>query len=330
LEPSMMRTSFISAVLCLVLLLTIAAGCGRREEAAAESPSVSGSILSEGQFTIGDPIDILFTVISDRESRVGYPEDEEQLFPFKIRGITEKRTRVGKNTYRTLVIYSVAVFKTGPVTFPSLALHVGESVLRTEPMEIHLLSVLPKEEEDALRIKDVVAPYRPRTRRSTVAIVLGSLLAASGIGYLLYRIWVKMKGRKKAAETPEEKPIDPYRYSIDELERVKNGYMHAAMETKQVYSEISLILRSFMGSMLRCNAVRMTTGQLSRYLKRKKYRAAPYRRFLNILKRSDLVKFAKESLKNEKVRSDIDESIGIVQEVHGTAAGSQKVGGREA
>jgi len=326
----MMRTSFISAVLCLVLLLTIAAGCGRREEAAAESPSVSGSILSEGQFTIGDPIDILFTVISDRESRVGYPEDEEQLFPFKIRGITEKRTRVGKNTYRTLVIYSVAVFKTGPVTFPSLALHVGESVLRTEPMEIHLLSVLPKEEEDALRIKDVVAPYRPRTRRSTVAIVLGSLLAASGIGYLLYRIWVKMKGRKKAAETPEEKPIDPYRYSIDELERVKNGYMHAAMETKQVYSEISLILRSFMGSMLRCNAVRMTTGQLSRYLKRKKYRAAPYRRFLNILKRSDLVKFAKESLKNEKVRSDIDESIGIVQEVHGTAAGSQKVGGREA
>jgi len=329
LEPSMIKISFISAALCLVLLLTIAAGCGRREEAAAERPSVSGSILSEGQFTIGDPIDILFTVISDRESRVGYPEDEEQLFPFKIRGVTEKRTRVGKNTYRTLIIYSVAVFKTGPVTFPSLTLNVGESVLRTEPMEIHLLSVLPKE-EDALRLKDVVAPYRPRTRRSTVAIVLGSLLAASGIGYLLYRIWMKMKGRKKAAETSEAEPPDPYRYSIDELERVKNGYMHAAMETKQVYSEISLILRSFMGSMLRCNAVRMTTGQLSRYLKRKKYRAAPYRRFLNILKRSDLVKFAKESLKNEKVRSDIDESIGIVQEVHSTAAGSQKVGGEEA
>jgi len=325
----MIKRSFISAALCLVLLLTIAAGCGRREEAAAERPSVSGSILSEGQFTIGDPIDILFTVISDRESRVGYPEDEEQLFPFKIRGVTEKRTRVGKNTYRTLIIYSVAVFKTGPVTFPSLTLKVGESVLRTEPMEIHLLSVLPKE-EDALRLKDVVSPYRPRMRGSTVAIVLGSLLAASGIGYLLFRIWMKMKGRKKDAETPEEKPIDPYRYSIDELERVKNGYMHAAMETKQVYSEISLIMRSFMGSMLRCNAVRMTTGQLSRYLKRKKYRAAPYRRFLNILKRSDLVKFAKESPRSEKVRSDIDESIGIVQVVHSTAAGSQKVGGREA
>jgi len=324
----MMRTSFISAALCLVLLLTIAAGCGRREEAPAERPSVSGSILSEGQFTIGDPIDILFTVISDRESRVGYPEDEEQLFPFKIRGITEKRTRVGKNTYRTLVIYSVAVFKTGPVTFPSLALNAGESVLRTEPMEIHVLSVLPKE-EDALRLKDVVSPYRPRMRGYTVAIVLGSLLAASGIGYFLYRMWMKMKGRKKAAETPKEEPPDPYRYSIDELERVKNGYMHAAMETKQVYSEISLVLRGFMGSMLRCNAVRMTTGQLSRYLKRKKHREAPYRRFLNILKRSDLVKFAKESPRSEKVRSDIDESIGVVQEVHSAASGSQKVGGRE-
>jgi hypothetical protein len=321
----MKKSFFIPAVLCLFFVLLFETGCGRREDVATKLPSISGSILSEGPFTIGDPIDILFTVISDRESEVQYPREERELSPFAVKAITQKRSRVARNTYRTLIIYTVAVFRTGDVPFPSLSVTVGDRVLKTEPLDIHILSVLPKEEQ-ALLLKDIVTPYRPRTRRSTVLAVLGSLLAASGIAYLLYRLWMNRRSRKKVLATPEKIDPDPYGYSIDQLEQVRAGYMRATLSTKQVYSELSLIMRSFVGSLLRLNAVGMTTGQLSRFLRRNRTEAVPYRRFVNLLKRSDLVKFAKENPKKEKVKTDIEESIGIVNEVHGMAGMTQNDG----
>jgi hypothetical protein len=323
----MKKNSYISAVICLLAFLLLGGGCERGEDTTAERPSVSASILSEGPFTIGDPIDILITVISDRESRARFPEEEQELFPFTVRGITQKRSRLAKNTYRTLIIYTVAVFRTGPVTLPSLPVTVGERILRTEPLDIHILSVLPIEEE-ALQLKDVVPPYRPRTRKSTIMFVLASLVAAAAAAYFLYRFWKRTKGQKREFVPPEEAEVDPYRYSISELERVKAGFTGATMSTKQIYLELSFIMRCFIGSMFRLNAVQMTTGQLSKLLRRKKAQAVPYRRLVNLLKRSDLVKFAKERPVKEQVRTDIEESIGIVKEVHGTVEKAQIESGK--
>ncbi|MBN2323630.1 MAG: hypothetical protein JXQ30_07845 [Spirochaetes bacterium] len=299
----------------LFLLLVPGTGCGRREHWAPETPTVSGSILSEGPFTIGDPIDILYTVIADRQGKVGFPQEEELFAPFTVRGFSQKRSRVAKDTYKTIAVYTVAVFETGTVTFPSLPVKIEEQVLNTEPLQIHILSVLPKDEE-AHRLKEIVPPYRPRTRRSTVLIVFGSIIAACGIGYFLYRFVKSKKRGRPDVETQAASDPDPYGRSIEALERVRAGFIKDSIGTKQAYSELSLIMRLFIGSIMRFNASRMTTNQLARYLKRDDFPIVPQRRFLGLLKKSDLVKFAKDSPEKGKVVSDVDESIGIVREVH--------------
>ncbi len=310
-----MRKVITTAVLFLLLIPGI--GCGRKADDAPEAPSVSGSILSEGPFTIGDPIDILYTVFADRQGRVTYPQNEKLFFPFTVRSFSQKRSKVAPDTYKTIAVYTVAVFETGTVTFPSLPIKVGEEVLNTEPLPIHILSVLPKDEEPR-RLKDIVPPYRPRTRRSTVLIVFGSLLAAGGIGYFLYRTLRGKKRRRPDIETQAVSDPDPYGHSIEALERVRTGFMKTSISTKQAYSELSLIMRGFIGSVMRFNASRMTTNQLARHLKRGGPGVVPQRRFLDVLRRSDLVKFAKDSPEKGMVVSDIEESIGIVREVHNT------------
>lgn len=302
----------------LLLLLVPGFGCGRRVPEPPGASSVSGSILSEGPFTIGDPIDILYTVVSDRHGKAAFPQDEEMFAPFTVRSFTQKRSRVASNTYKTIAVYSVAVFETGPVTFPSLSIEVGEKVLNTEPLQIHILSMLPKDEESR-RLKDIVPPYRPRTRRSTVLIVFGSLIAACGIGYFLYRTFRGGESRRPDVVPEAVLDPDPYGHSIEALERVRAGFMKASMDTKQAYSDLSLIMRGFIGSIMRFNASRMTTNQLARQLRRGGLVAVPQHRLLDLLKRSDLVKFAKDSPEKMRVVSDIDESIGIVREVHDNA-----------
>jgi hypothetical protein len=307
-----MRKLITTAVLFLLLVPGI--GCTRKAPKAPEAPSVSGSILSEGPFTIGDPIDILYTVIADRQGKVSFPQEEELFVPFSVRSYSQKRSRVAPDTYKSIAVYTVAVFKTGTVTFPSLPVKIGEQVLNTEPLQIHILSVLPKDEE-ARRLKDIVPPYRPRTRRSTILIVFGSLIAACGIGYFLYRT---LRGKKRARPDVGPQAVsdpDPYGHSIEALERVRADFIKASIGTKQAYSELSLIMRVFIGSIMRFNASRMTTNQLARYLKRGDFRAVPQQRFLGVLKRSDLVKFAKDSPEKGRVVSDVEESIGIVREV---------------
>ena len=61
----------------------------------------------------------------------------------------------------------------------------------------------------------------------------------------------------------------------------------------------------------------MTTSELKRYLRRSEARRAKYvhpNRLINILHRSDMVKFAREIPLHSKVEHDIDQSITIIKE----------------
>ncbi len=97
------------------------------------------------------------------------------------------------------------------------------------------------------------------------------------------------------------------------------------MSTKQVYTELSYILRYFIGKLLSINAPQMTTGELKRAFKKKRLNFLQSRRFVLLLGRSDLVKFAKENPKKERVKEDIEKSIGIVNDVN--TAVSRREGG---
>jgi hypothetical protein len=304
------------AFFIIIIILLLLAGCREKEDIEFEVPSVSITILNDGPITIGDPIDIALTIISKRNSTTVFPESQERLVPFTLRNYTAKRMKVKRGIQKTLVIYRVVIYKTGKFTMGPLSIKVGDTVLETQPLTVQILSVLPKN-TDNLKPKDIVPPYRPRVRPLFVLIVTLSILLLLGAFYFAYRFLKRMVRKKQpVTHSPVEEGIDPYQYSIEELEKVKQQFVRDTMSTKQVYTELSGILRYFIGRLFSINAPQMTTGELRRALRKKLLDSLPSRRFVSLLGRSDLVKFAKENPERENVKHDIDESIGIVREVN--------------
>jgi hypothetical protein len=314
-------------VLIALLVLLLFVGCSKRKDIEFEVPSVSITILSDGPLTIGDPIDIALTIISRRNRTPVFPEDKARFLPFTLRNYTVKKTKVGKGIYRTLVIYRVTIYKTGKFTLEPLSIGIGDSVLKTQPLNVHILSVLPKNVNDP-KLKDIVPPYRPRVRPIIIIITTLSIIFILVIFYFAYRFLKRLSLKKSLDKRPTVvEGIDPYQYSIEELAKVQQQFVKEAMNVKQVYTELSGILRYFMGRLFSINAPQMTTGELRRVLRKKLLHYFPSRRFVSLLGRSDLVKYAKENPKREIVEQDIEESIEIVREVNTSVRGQS--GGSE-
>ncbi len=301
----------------LLSFAVILSGCHKQKDITFEVPSVSISILTEKSLTIGDPIDIALTIFHEKDSTIVYPEEGESFLPFILKDFT-----VRKGRYKTIVIYTVTIFTTGNFKLRPLEVGIDDTILETEALNIQILSVLPKDEEE-YRLKDIAPPYSPRIRPLTVAIILLAFMAASALFYFLFKFLSRKEIKKRFSEPVEIGPLfDPYQYSLSELEGIRLAYSRKEADKKQVYSKVSLVLRIFIGSLLNIHAPQMTTNELKRVIKKDRVYDIPYRRFLKILKQSDMVKFAKGDPPRVRVDEDIEESMSIVRDLQETVAQS--------
>lgn len=282
-----------------------------RESMEYKLNSISITILSDKPLTIGDPMDIALTLYHERHEHPVLPADEEAFRPFILRDHTVKQKRMQKGIYRTMAIYTLTVFQTGNIKLPPLEVQVGNTTLVTESLVIPILSVLPKEEEGH-QLKDIVPPYRARLKTLTFVIILLSIIASLALLLLLSRLILKKPHREQRA-AQEEPVFDPYGYSLQELSNLKSAHRKQRTDPKTVYTGISHALRLYFGNLLNIRALEMTTAELRRYLKNASASLFQTPVFLSILKRSDLVKFAKERPERKTVEKDIDGSIDMIR-----------------
>ncbi len=289
-----------------------AAGDGYRKFS-PDIPSATVNILSEKPFTIGDSVDIALTIYHKRKDSVAYPKDSRSFVPFEVRRVDEKRRKVKSGLYKTNVVYTLTAYQTGNLTLPSLELAVGSVQLKTEPVPIPIISVLPQDTDNP-PLKDIVPPLRAHIRPLIIIIILASICAALVLFMVISKYLVK-KLHRKQTPAPSFQQFDPYLYSIRQLEDIKNTFYKNLNDEKDVYSKLSHVLRLFFGHILVMPALEMTTGELKRFLRQKSRYLKPMR-LLNILTRSDLVKFAKDRPARRTIGADIDTSITIIKQAH--------------
>jgi hypothetical protein len=304
-------------ILLVLLCLPLATAAGRKRDAEIEYtiPSVSLTLLSEKPLTIGDPIDLALTVYHDRKDVIVYPEGGDDFAPFMLRDHSMKRKKIGSREVKTIILYTISVFQTGDVRLSPLTVTVGEVALQTEELTFAILSVLPADETEP-QLMDIVPPYRARIRTIMVTIILLGIAAAFGLFIVVRKYLIHPRQIPKTI-VESDALFDPYEYSIGELESIRKEHAREQADLKKVYSTISYTLKLFFGSLFTIQALEMTTSELKRYLKRSGARRAKYvhpNMLINILHRSDMVKFAREIPPHSKVEYDIDQSITIIKE----------------
>ncbi len=290
-----------------------AAGKGSDQSLSPDVPSVTVNMLSEKPFTIGDAIEIALTAYHNRKDTVVYPKDSQSLAPFEVRSVHEKRRKIKSGLYKTNVVYTLTAYQTGNLILPSLEVTVGRKKLKTEPVPIPILSVLPQDNDNP-PLKDIVPPLRARIRPLIIILILVSICAVLALFMVVTKYLVK-KLHKKKVPSPSIQQFDPYFYSISQLADIKNTFQKNLADEKNVYSRLSHVLRLFFGHILEAPALEMTTGELKRLLHQKGRYLKPVH-LLNILTRSDLVKFAKDRPARRTVGSDIDTSITMIKQAH--------------
>ena len=308
----------VKAIIILIVLLSLpillSAGRRARGEVEYDIPSITLTLLSDRPVTIGDPVDLALSVFHKRGDTVQFPDQEQDLLPLMLRDFSVKKRKIGDGTVKTMVIYTISVFQTGEVSLEPLTVSVGSAELSTKPLTITVLSVLPADEENP-ELKDIVPPYRARIRTITVVLILLGISSAFAAFIVFKRFLIRPKQAPKTI-VESETFFDPYGYSLGQLETIRKKHEQKKADSKIVYTTISQSLKIFFGSLLSIHALEMTTSEMKRYLKRTSTIHAQSNHLINILHRSDMVKFAREIPARKRVEQDIDQSISIIKEAH--------------
>ncbi len=301
--------------------------------ALAEEPAVSLSVqVDRTEVKIGDVIEFAVTVKHPEIVSVKAPSVGEKLGEFFIREINLPEPERSDGKIVQKFEYKVTTYVVGDLEIPPMEVDYaytdekGESVektLNTDPITIHVKRTAPK---DATEIHEIKGPVElPFDWRPYLLWGGGFLLAALIAGLVIFYLKKLAPSRREAAKLAP--PLPAHEQALNELERIRKLNLLEEGKHKEFYDLVTDALRRYIGARYDFNAIDMTTGEIIRALDGRMRRLGIKESIGDILRESDLVKFADHSPPPERGEKLIDECRSIVEE---TMPGTFGLASREA
>jgi hypothetical protein len=259
---------------------------------AAENVQVTLT-TSQGEVTVGDPIELTLEVNHPAGYQVIIPKLEGNWGPFEVRGQSQATTMANddgtETTYQTI---TVTLFDLGNFETPALPLTINDGtggVMEelTPPVSLTVVSTLAEGDTALKDIRPQVGMKVP----SALPWVMGGLLLATvvvGGGWWLYRRW---RGHGSLAHIIDNRP--PYQVAADELDRIDGLRLPEKGRFKEHYTLVTDCLRTYIEKQFHVSAFDRTTSELKASLRQSTMTPDHARRFIDLFMDSDLVKFAK-------------------------------------
>lgn len=278
---------------------------------------VSSSVDSTS-IKIGEQITYKIEVKADTTDLVVFPEGQS-FMPLEM--IDSYKTDTTKNnaTYNLVKKYGLTQFDSGRYTIPRQKIIIGTKEYFTDSLQVEVNNILVDSTKQGLYdIKPYIKVDKSSSDWWKTALIILLLLAL--VGFLMYWfIWRK----KPLTEAEEIALLPPYERAKMALQKLdESDYLHQA-ELKGYYSELTLIIRRYLDEQVYDRALESTTDELINRLHLLKdgnqieLTKNDIRNIETILKRADLVKFAKSAPDIELAKIDrntIDAEIDNVKQ----------------
>ena len=272
------------------------------------------SLTSAGQVTssidstaikIGEELRYRIQVDVDSTSLVVF--SEEQTFqPLEIIN-SYPIDSTKKGGYYTLTkTYGLTQFDSGAYTIPKQKIIIGDKIFYTDSLKVQVNPVVVDTTKQKLfDIKPITDVQRTRSNLwAYIALVLLALLAVTGLVYWFF--WRK----KPLTEAEKIAALPPYERAKLALEKLDEDHYFKNEDVKMFYSDLTLILRQYLDEKVYNQSLESTTDELVFRLKTLQAAnqislgANTIRNIETILKRADLVKFAKSKPDFELAKLD--------------------------
>ncbi len=246
------------------------------------------------------------TIVAPIEQKKGEGEDERvTLGGIEVRQLAVDSTDLGNN--RIQVVYDILLqpFEPKDYTIPAFKYALDGDTFSSNVVALKVLEPeMPQEMRDSLMIN----PFRPPMSikgewydwvpATWYWWVSGLVVLALAVAiFLLY---------KKNGKTllPVKKRIPPYELATRRLDELKRKRLHEQGHNKAYYTELTDILRQYLGGRFHIYALEMTSTQILHELKANP-ETAPFAAELKpMFEVADFVKFAKQtSTPDENIRS---------------------------
>ena len=221
---------------------------------------------------------------------------EEQTFqPLEMINSYAIDTTKKEGYYQLTKTYGLTQFDSGVYTIPKQKIIIGDKIFFTDSLQVQVNTVVVDTTKQKLfDIKPLIAVEKHRSSIwGTLALILLILSLVGGVLY--WFIWRK----KPLTEAEKIAALPPYERAKLALEKLDEERYFENEEVKTYYSDLTLILRQYLDEKVYEQSLESTTDELVTRLKT--LEAAnqitlskdTIRNIETILKRADLVKFAK-------------------------------------
>ena len=269
---------------------------------------------------IGEQITFKIQVETDSTNIVVFPQAKEFSPLEVIESYPIDTTKIESNKLKLIKKYGLTQFDSGTYYIPKQKINIAFNSFTTDSIKIEVNNVKVDTTKQGLYdIKPLIQVEKPKSNwLKYLLIVLGILIL---LGFLLYWfIW-----RPKPL-TEEEKIalLPPYDRAKLALKKLDESHYLENHQIKEYYSELTFALRKYLDEKVYDKALESTTDELVTRLNLMKdgnqfdLSKETIKNIESILKRADLVKFAKSTPDVELARMDrstIDVEIDHVREV---------------
>lgn len=276
------------------------------------------SSIDTTKIRIGEQITFKVKVEADTTDLVVFPEGQT-FMPLEMIESYKVDTTKNNSKFQLIKEYALTQFDSGNYTIPKQKIIVGTKTFFTDSLRIEVQTIaVDTTKQKLFDIKPMITVEKSSSKR-WLYVLLGVLVLAL-IGFALYwLIWRKkpLSEEEKIAQLP---PYDRAKLALKKLD--ESDYL-VKSELKDYYSELTFIIRKYLDEKVYDRALESTTDELVDRLNM--LRDANQIELSNddiknievILKRADLVKFAKSAPDVELAKLDrntIDVEIDQVKE----------------
>jgi hypothetical protein len=271
--------------------------------------------LDTTSIRIGEELTYTMTVEADTTDLVVFPEGQ-QFLPMEVIESYKLDTILNNSRYRFIKKYGLTQFDSGRYQIPAQRVIINNKQFKTDTMTVEVRDVLvDTTKQKMFTIKDKIDVDSPPFDFLKLLLWLLPILALIGaVAYIFFR-------RKKLREAQEE-DLPPYEEAIDALHKLDDSQLLIQNKSKEYYSILTEIVKRYLDREVDDMALESTTDELIERLSAHKklghfdFDATMIKDLELVLKRADLVKFAKMQQASGQLEADRRTLELIINDTH--------------
>jgi hypothetical protein len=244
-----------------------------------------------------------------------FPEGQ-QFLPMEVIESYKLDTILNNSRYRFIKKYGLTQFDSGRYQIPAQRVIINNKQFKTDTMTVEVRDVLvDTTKQKMFTIKDKIDVDSPPFDFLKLLLWLLPILALIGaVAYIFFR-------RKKLREAQEE-DLPPYEEAIDALHKLDDSQLLIQNKSKEYYSILTEIVKRYLDREVDDMALESTTDELIERLSAHKklghfdFDATMIKDLELVLKRADLVKFAKMQQASGQLEADRRTLELIINDTH--------------